>query len=144
MIENTITAVVEDLEKRDIKVERVSETALLSRWRIEGGSIDLFIQFDLEGEMVRIIGVNFLNVVEKYWDCFYELINDLNDESLFATIILDKKEKQVRIEYAHIINEENCGDICFNLMMQIARLANKIYPIFMKTIWGGTTFIVDK
>lgn len=142
MVENIISQVSTYLEENDTKSQQIAERTLITRWKIESGHIDVYLHFDEEGHMVRVVGTNFLDVEEQYWDCFYELINDLNESNLFVTIVLDKKEQQIRIEYEHLINEETCADICFNLMMQITRVAEKIYPVFMKTIWGGTTFTV--
>ncbi len=136
MVEKVMDLVTKYFEEQDIKVEQVADRDIVARWKIENGHIDILFQFDLGGEMVRIIGMNFLEVDEKYWSRFYEIINDLNDDNMFVKVVLDKSAKQIRLEYEHLINEGNCGDICFQLMVQMTRTAEKIIPTFMKIIWG--------
>ena len=123
-------------ENQDTSANVVDEDVLRIGWNFEGGSIDIFFQFDEADEHVHIEGFNFIRVPEEKYDSMYKVLNEMNDKYNHVKFVLDTEGGQLNARDDAVIQLDSCGEECFELMIRMVQIVQDAYPYFMKAMWA--------
>lgn len=129
--------VVKDyIESQDLTVEQVNESLLRIGIGFEGGSVQIFLDFDDDDSHVHLEGINFINIPENKFDIMYKVVNDCNKTYKHVKFVLDVEHKQIQVSDDAIIQLDTCGPECFELMVRMLQIVEDAYPTLMKAVWA--------
>lgn len=128
--------VAQFMETQNARVKEVREDLLAIGCSFEGGSIDIFFEFDNDDRRVHLEGVNFIKVPENKCDEMYKIVNECNDQYRHVKFVLDTEHGQIAARDDDIIQLDSCGPECFELMLRMLNIVQNAYPTFMKALWA--------
>lgn len=123
-------------EAQDTKPNVLKEDLLRLGWEIEGGSMDVFFDFDESDTHVHLEGLNFIKVPENKYDAMYKVLNECNDNYSHIKFVLDTEHGQINARDDAVIQLDSCGEECFELMIRMVKVVEDAFPKFMKAIWS--------
>lgn len=123
-------------ESKETHPEVLRDNLLRTGWNFEGGSIDIFFQFDDTDSHVHLEGINFIKIPENKYDAMYKVLNECNDQYSHVKFVLDTEHGQLNARDDDVIQLDTCGEECFELMLRMVRVVQDAFPKFMKVIWG--------
>lgn len=123
-------------EAKETKATELQENLLRVGWNFQGGSMDIFFQFDESDTHVHLEGLNFIKVPENKYDEIYRVLNECNDKYSHVKFVLDTENGQLNARDDDVIQLDSCGEECFELMIRMLSVVEDAYPKFMKAIWA--------
>lgn len=131
----TVKKVLSYFVEKGIEVTEMEEDILRVGCEFNGGSVALFFQFGEDDIHLRVDGINFLMIPKDKIDNIYRIINECNDTYLYVKYILDEKHGQVIVRSSAILQQDTCGEECYELLVRMVKSIDDEYPKFMKSIW---------
>lgn len=136
MAEMAKKVVLAYFESKETRAAEVREDIIRVGWNFEGGSIEIYFQFDESDSHVHLEGVNFIKVPENKYDAMYKVLNDVNDQYKHVKFVLDTENGQLNARDDAVIQLDTCGEECFELMIRMVQVVEDAYPTFMKAMWS--------
>ena len=139
MVYNASKLIQEAFEDNKIKC-RINETKSTSA--VEAGysgsnvsGITMrFISTDDDNDVACRI-FSFLKVPESKRGAVLEAMNTLQRKYRYVTFTLDD-DNEIHIGHDLPVRTVNVGDVCVEMFIRMAKIADDAYPIFMKAIWS--------
>ena len=78
---------------------------------------------------------SFLKVPEAKRGAVLEAVNTLQRKYRYVTFTLDD-DNEIHIGHDLPVRTVNVGDVCVEMFIRMAKIADEAYPIFMKAIWS--------
>lgn len=128
--------VAQFMETKGIKLRDVSETILCCSTGFEGGSADVFMDFNADDAHVHFRGMNFIKVPKDKCDVMLKAVNECNDKFSHIKFVLDMENGQITAQDDDIIQLDSCGIECYELLFRTVGVIEAAYPIFMKALWS--------
>ena len=122
-------------QAQDTKVRELRDDLLSVGWNFEGGSLQIFLQFNEEDNRVHLEGLDFAKVPENKYDALYKVLNECNDRYIYVKFVLDEENGQINARCDNIIQLDTCGENCYELMVRMLKIVEDAYPSFMKALW---------
>ena len=95
---------------------------------------EILFFFDGDERTVSLRIFALVNFPEEKTEAVMDIANDLNAHYRWLKFYID--ESKVNAQCDAIINDENSGRICVELMLRTMRIIDEIYPRFMHALWG--------
>lgn len=112
------------------------ESLVQFRQSIKGGPVmNLMVIFDSEDSLVSIYGENFVTGINPSKKVYlYELLNNLNAKYTYFKFVLSNDA--IEIQAFDVIDNNYSNDTIMRILLGIIQVAEREYPIIMKTIWS--------
>ena len=123
-------------ESQETKATELRDDLIRVGWNFDGGTMEIFLQFDESNTHVHLEGMNFIKVPENKYDNLYKILNECNDTYSHVKFVLDTEDGQINARDDDVIQLDSCGEECFELMIRMLRVVEDAYPKFMKAIWA--------
>lgn len=123
-------------ETQETKATELRDDLIRVGWNFDGGTMEIFLQFDESNTHVHLEGMNFIKVPENKYDNLYKILNECNDTYSHVKFVLDTEDGQINARDDDVIQLDSCGEECFELMIRMLRVVEDAYPKFMKAIWA--------
>ena len=138
MAEMAAKMVSQFFEAQDTRANEVQEGVLRIGWSFDGGTIEIFFDFDETDTHVHLEGLNFIKVPEDKFDslALYKTINECNCTYTHVKFVLDTENGQILARDDDVIQLDSCGPECYELMMRMVRIVQDAFPKFMKAMWA--------
>ena len=124
------------LESKETKVTVLEENLLRTGWNFEGGSVDIYFDFDETDSHVHVEGINFCSVPKSRYDNVYRALNECNNRFSHIKFVLNEERGSLAAREDAVIQLDTCGEECYELMIRMVQVVESAYPIFMKAIWA--------
>ncbi len=124
------------MEAQDLKVNQLKEDLLRVGWDFNGGSIQIYFDFDDTDTHVHLEGLDFIKVPEEKYESMYKVLNEVNDTYKYVKFVLDTEDGQLNAREDVVIQLDTCGEECYELMIRMVQIVQDAFPNFMKALWG--------
>ncbi len=131
---------MEELNSRDWKIRVADETEdgkshLLLGVTGEKAQVEIHFFFDQDGRSVSIrVFKLFVAPIDKRLEVM-DAMNEANLDFRWVKFFLDK-DNWMNVQADAVIDSENSGRVCFELMMRTVNIIDDVYPKFMRVIWA--------
>ena len=124
------------LETKKIHSKEIQENVLMAGFKINNGTIDIFLNFDETDTHVHLIGCNFIVVPENKYSDMYKVVNECNATYAYVKFVLNEEQGQVTLIEDDVIQLDSCGLECYELLDRMVAIVDDVYPKLMKAIWA--------
>ena len=136
MANMAVKLVSQFFESKGIKPTELGDDLLRIGFNFEGGTIEIFFQFDETDTHVHLRGMNFIKVPTNKYDVMYKILNECNAKYNYVKFVLNIKDGQINVRDDDVIQLDSCGLECFELMLRMVTIVEEVYPEFMKVMWA--------
>ncbi len=128
---------IEHLEQENIKFADLDEHVVRVAYSGENlKTIPIIVYFDDDGEpIVQMKCWDIASFKDEKFDNGVAVCNELNKQFRWVCFYLDDDCDVVAMLDAYV-DEENCGNICTNLVHRMVSIIDEAYPTLMKALWS--------